>query len=272
MCSPVANYTQAEAAAVLSQCGHVNGAKSCANPRAFAHAVGATHFESEGTKAVWRSPCTRCGGAGVVRPWGDCFRCGGNNSRVFESRIAAVSTMWRDLLAIAAGQVAPSIAADRRRDAARTAKHEAETAAAVSYLSANFPALMITEESGRVWFRPGLSFVVMDIARKAAAGLSDAQRTVLCRESAVYTNVATERDAARAARVERCTAAGVPELVDVTTDDGMAEILRGDLPNDDFNVARDIVNRAGFRDLSPAQARFLRDLSKRIFAYSSKGT
>lgn len=272
MCSPVAYYTQAEAAAVLSQCGHVDGAKSCANPRTFAHAVGATHFESDGNKAVWRSPCTRCGGAGVVRPWGDCFRCGGHNSRVFEAQRAAVSTMWRDLVAIAAGKVAPSFAADRRRDAARTAKHEAETAAAVAYLSEHFPALVVTEESGRVWFRPGLSFVVVDIARKAAAGLSDAQRAVLARESALYTNESTERDAARAARVERCTAAGVPELVDATTDDGMAEILRGDSPNGDFDVARDIVQRAGYRDLSPAQARFLRDLSKRIFAYSSKGT
>jgi hypothetical protein len=271
MCSPVAHMTQAEAAAILSQCGHVDGAKSCANPRAFAHAVGATHFESEGNKAVWRSPCTRCGGAGIVRPWGDCFRCGGSNSRTFEASRAAVATMWRDLVAIAAGRVAPSVAADNRRDAARTAKHAAALAAAVAFLSEHFPALIVND-GGTPSIRPGLSPVAADIARKSGAGLSDAQRDVLAREAATYGVATSDADAARAARVERCTAAGVPELVDTATDDGFAAILRGELPTDAHVIARDIVQRAGFRDLSPAQIRFLRDLSQRISRYSSKDT
>jgi hypothetical protein len=183
MCSPIAHYTTTEAAETLSRAGCADGATTCAAPRMLAHAVGATHYDADGRKAVWASPCTRCGGAGVVKPWGVCFRCGGCNPRTYERSTVAISTIYRDLVAIAAGRVAPSIAADRRRETIRAAKRDAEIAQGVAFLSAHFPALVETDANGRTTYRAGIPYIVCDIAERAADGISDAQRAIVQRES-----------------------------------------------------------------------------------------
>lgn len=255
MCSPVSHHTQDEARAILNAGGWTPGAKQPADPVAFCRALGAYHDDG---KALWVSCCTRCGGAGVVKPWGACFRCGGHDSARHERRTASVRTLWRDLSAIVDGKTPPSVVADRKREDKRDAAADARLAAAFAWLRANGCAALVVQVDGRDEFAPHLNGFVRDVARKAGRfELSPKQVAVLlaaCAEPNASDAVAT--------RCERIAAAGCGVLVDPTAHDGVSDAFASALDRDDDRsglraIALDIVMQSARRAPSSAQVGIL---------------
>jgi len=86
-------------------------------------------------------PCFRCGGGGVVPPWGECFRCGGNGKDP-TYRSWAYPSDWTDDQC-----KAHEAARDARNEAARGRAHAKKQAEATRVWEANVAAHPILVEA-----------------------------------------------------------------------------------------------------------------------------
>lgn len=136
-----------------------------------------------------RQPCSRCGGSGVYRPFGTCYRCSGAGTDPTLAKVWAFPHDWSD------DQIATWIAdkeeADRRATERRLAKKQADR-------EARLAADPVLSEIGKAIDGPGyVSGLAITIFDRAVRGLaiSGKQRAVLDREIVAIRERADKRDA-----------------------------------------------------------------------------
>jgi hypothetical protein len=163
---------------------------------------------TEGTKVWAVVRCGRCSGSGVVRPWGTCFRCGGNGQDPSPVRLMTAAQRQ---------------AADARNASAAQRKQSKRAAAAAAFL-ATVPDLapVLTFPLAE-----GAHHILADMAHKVAryGSLSDKQ-VALARKIVVDEAARVQRDADRAAATAALVASGVTAPTGRATVEGVVQSVK----------------------------------------------
>lgn len=140
------------------------------------------------------APCTRCGGSGIVRPWGVCFRCGGPGREPNGERVYAYPVSWTDEQVEAHVQGRKDKAA-----AARDRKAAKQAAAREAFLATNSElATLFAEWSAD---RPAFGSFVNDVLWKLDhyGSISERQVEVVLQAAAKDRQWAADKAAQKAA-------------------------------------------------------------------------